>query len=86
MVNVTGHEYYVSGMGSTESRGSETIARGTASFTLRIYDRHAIAFKYVASTRDAHYPDLPDRHQTVGTVTLAYTFLGSTGFGAVEWR
>jgi hypothetical protein len=86
MVNVTGHEYYVSGMGSTESRGSETIARGTASFTLRIYDRHAIALKYVASTRDAHYPDLPDRHQTVGTVTLAYTFLGSTGFGAVEWR
>jgi hypothetical protein len=73
-------------MGSTESRGSETIARGTASFTLRIYDRHAIALKYVASTRDAHYPDLPDRHQTVGTVTLAYTFLGSTGFGAVEWR
>jgi len=86
MVNVTGHEYFVSGMGSTESRGSENIARGTASFTLRIYDRHAIAFKYVASTRDAHYPDLPDRHQSVGTATIAYTFLGSTGFGAVEWR
>jgi hypothetical protein len=86
MVNVTGHEYFVSGMGSTESRGSENIARGTASFTLRIYDRHAIAFKYVASTRDAHYPDLPDRHQSVGTATIAYTFLGSTGFGAVDWR
>jgi hypothetical protein len=86
MLNVTAHEYYVSGVGSTESRGSENIARGTASFTLRIYDRHAIAFKYVASTREAHYPDLPDRHQSVGTATIAYTFLGSTGFGAVDWR
>ncbi|TKS64575.1 MAG: hypothetical protein EWM73_00302 [Nitrospira sp.] len=86
MVNVTAQEYYVSGVGSTESRGSETIARGTASFTLRVYDHHAIALKYVASQRDAQYPDLPDRHQTVGTVTLAYTFIGSTGFGAVEWR
>ena len=86
MLNVTAHEYYVSGVGSTENRGSEHIARGTASFTVRVYDRHAIALKYVASQRDAHYPDLPDRHQTVGTVTIAYTFLGSTGFGAVEWR
>jgi Domain of unknown function (DUF3943) len=86
MVNVTGQEYYVSGVGSTESRGLETIARGTASFAVRVYDRHAIALKYVASQRDAQYHDLPDRHQSVGTVTLAYTFLGSTGFGAVEWR
>jgi len=86
MLNMTAQEYYVSGQGSTESRGSETIARGTASFTVRVYDRHAIALKYVASSRDAQYPDLPDRHQTIGTATIAYTFLGSTGFGAVEWR
>ncbi len=86
MLNVTAQEYYVSGLGSTEHRGSETIARGTASFTVRVYDRHAIALKYVASSRDAQYPDLPDTHQTIGTATIAYTFLGSTGFGAVEWR
>lgn len=86
MVNMTLHEYYVSGVGSTENRGSENIARGTASFTLRVYDQHAIALRYIASTRDAHYSDLPDRHQTVGTVTIGYTYLGSTDFGAVEWR
>jgi hypothetical protein len=86
MLNVTAHEYYVSGLGSTEHRGSENIARGTASFTVRVYDRHAIALKYVASQRDAHYPDLPNTYQSVGTFYLAYTFLGSTGFGAVEWR
>jgi hypothetical protein len=86
MLNVTAHEYYVSGLGSTEHRGWENIVRGTASFTVRVYDRHAIALKYVASQRDAHYPDLPNTYQSVGTFYLAYTFLGSTGFGAVEWR
>jgi len=86
MLNVTGQEYYVSGVGSTESRGSENIARGTASFTVRIYGPHAIGIKYVASQRDAHYPDIQDRHQTIGTISVAYTFLGDTGFGAVEWR
>ena len=35
MLNLTAHEYYVSGLGSTESRGSENVARGTASFTVR---------------------------------------------------
>ena len=86
MLKVTGREYYVSGLGSTEHRGSENIARGTASLTLRVYDRHAVALKYVASQRDAHYSDLPSASQSVGTFYLAYTFLGSTGFGAVEWR
>jgi hypothetical protein len=86
MLNVIGQEYYVSGRGSTEDRGSENIARGTASFTVRVYDRHAIALKYITSQRDAHYPDLSRTYQAVETFYLAYTFLGSTGFGAVEWR
>jgi hypothetical protein len=86
MLNVTGREYYVSGVGSTENRGSENIVRGTASFTVRIYGRHALSFNYVVSHREAHYPDLLDRNQTVGTVSIAYTFLNDTRFGAVEWR
>jgi len=86
MLNVTAHEYYVSNVGSAGPGGSENIARGTASFTVRVYDRHAIALRYVTSQRDAHYSDLPSTYQSVGTFYLAYTFLGSTGFGAVEWR
>ena len=86
MLNMTAHEYYVSGVGSTEKRGWENVVRGTASFTVRVYDRHALALKYVASQRDAHYSDLPRTYQSVGTIYVAYTFLGSTRFGAVEWR
>jgi hypothetical protein len=86
MLNVAAREYYVSGLGSTENRGSENIVRGEASFTLRVYDRHAIAVQYVASHRDAHYPDIANQHQTLGTIGIFYNFLGHTKFGAVEWR
>jgi TolB-like protein len=85
-LDVTGREFYVSGVGSTESRGSETIFRADASLTLRIYDRHAIALGYVTSSRNAHYPDLPDTHQSVGTVGVYYTLLGDTKFGLRDWR
>ena len=66
--------------------GNENVARGDCSFSLRIYGRHAIALKYVASHRDANYPDLPNSHQTVGAVSLFYTLLGDTGLGTVDWR
>ena len=84
--DVTGREYYVSGVASTESRGSENIIRGDASLTLRVYGRHALAVKYVTTHRDAHYPDLPDTRQTVGTVGVYYTLLGDTKFGLRDWR
>lgn len=86
MLNLTGQDHYVSGVGSNESRGSENIARGTASFTVRLFGPHGIGIKYVASLRDARYPDIADRYQTIGTISVAYTYLGDTGFGAVEWR
>jgi hypothetical protein len=84
--DLTGREFYVSEVASTENRGFEHIFRGDASFTLRVYGPHAVTIKYVASHRDAYYPDLADRHQTVGTFSVAYTFLSDIRFGAVEWR
>jgi hypothetical protein len=86
MVDLTGREYYVSGLGSTEHRGAENMARVDGSFTLRLFDRHGIAVRYVLSHRDAHYPDIVFRNQTVGTLSLMYVFLGHTKLGAVEWR
>ena len=86
MLDLTGREYYVTGTGSDNSSGSEHIFRGNASFTVRVYGRHALGVEYVESHRDAYYATLPDRHQTVGTVSVAYNFLGDINFGAVEWR
>jgi hypothetical protein len=86
MLDLTGREYYLNGVGSDSGNGSEHLFRGNASFTVRVYGRHAIGVQYVESHRDAFYADLPDRHQTVGTVSIAYNLLGDINFGAVEWR
>jgi hypothetical protein len=85
-LDLTGRDYFVSRVASTESRGSENILRGEASATVRIWGRHALTVKYVVSHREASYPDLGDRNQTLGTVWLFYTLLGSSRFGAVDWR
>ena len=86
MFDLTERAYYVTGVGGSEPGGREVINRVNTGFTFRIYGRHAIGLQYVASIRDAHYPDRADSHQTVGTVSLVYTLLGNTHFGAVEWR
>ena len=86
MFDMTGREYYVSGMGGGDPGGKEIIGRLNMGFTFRIYDRHALGIQYIGSSRDAHYPDQADSHQTAGTVSLVYTLLGNAGFGAVEWR
>jgi hypothetical protein len=87
MLDLTGREYYISGLGSTQSSGSERIFRGNASFTVSVYERHALGIQYVASRRDAFASSsLPGTHQTVGTWSIAYNFLGDSRFGAVEWR
>lgn len=86
MLDLTAREYYVTGVGIDQRHGHENILRGQTSFTVRIYGQHALGIQYVASDRDAYYADLPGRHQTMGTVSLVYNFLGDTKFGAVEWR
>jgi hypothetical protein len=86
MLDATARGYYISGMGSTETGGSETVGRLNMGLTVRIWGRHALGIQYLASGRDAHYPDQPNSHQTVGTFSLVYTLLSDTSFGAVEWR
>ena len=66
--------------------GNETIERLNMGLTFRVYGPHALGIQYIASLRDAHYPDRADSHQTAGTFSLVYTWLGDTKFGAVEWR
>ena len=85
-LEVTGREFYVSGVASTESRGSENIFRADAALTLRVYGRHALSIGYIATSRNAHYPDLPDTYQRVGTLSVFYTLLGDTQFGLQDWR
>ncbi len=83
MLDLTAREYYISGTGSDDHRGTETIFRGNGGITVRVYGRNALGIQYVASHRDSHYNALPSRHQTVGTISLTYTYLSDTHFGAI---
>ena len=67
-------------------KGEDNIQRLKVNLTIPIYGRHGLALQYVVSRRDAHYTDAADRHQTVGTFGLFYTFVSDSSFGAVEWR
>jgi hypothetical protein len=86
MLDLTGRAYYLSGVGGNDPGGNEAIERLNMGLTVRIYGRHALGIQYITSIRNAQYPDRADSHQTTGTVSLVYTFLGNPGFGAVEWR
>jgi hypothetical protein len=83
MLDMTGREYYISGLGATRTDGSERIFRGTASFAVNVYKRHALGMQYVMSRRDS---SITESHQRIGTWALVYNFLGDSRFGAVEWR
>jgi hypothetical protein len=89
--------YYVIGSGQFNSLssssnpvdstgGSEKIVRIKTGFNIRVYGRHGFGLQYVESIRDSQYGVQPSRHQRDGTVSLVYTFVGSSQFGAVEWR
>jgi len=86
MFDMTAREYYITGFGSTQQDGSERIFRGNASFTVSVYKRHGFGIQYIMSRRDASSDIVPKSHQTVGTWSIAYNFLGDSRFGAVEWR
>ena len=86
MLDFTGRAYHLTGMGGDDKERTESVDHLNMGFTVRVCDRHALGIQYVASIRDQRYPDRSDSHQTVGTISLVYTWLGDTRFGAVDWR
>lgn len=86
MLDVTGREYYVSDFAAPAPDGWENMVHGDASLTLRIWGRHGVGLHYSFAHRDARYPGVAFRNESVGTLSLVYVLLGQEGFGAVEWR
>ena len=84
-VSFAAREYYVSGRGSDDAQGSETIFRGIAGLTLRLFGGHAVGAQYASSRRTARYGKQPNVKLAEGTLTLSYSILGGNGLGAVKW-
>ena len=86
MIDMAGREYYVSGLGSDDVHGSETIFRGNLGVNVRLIGGHALGVRFVQSNRDARYGKQPNKKSSEGTLTLAYSFLGADKYSAVKWR
>jgi hypothetical protein len=86
MFDFTARDYYVSGTGSDDRTGSEQIFRGNVGLTFRLFEHQAVGIEYVESHRDSHYGLLHNKNQSEGTFSIVYNLLGSSRFGAVEWR
>src|ERR1043165_1801493 len=61
MLDLAAREYYVSGLGSADVRGSETIFRGNVGLNGRVLGGHAFGARFVSSSRDARYGKLPNK-------------------------
>ncbi len=84
MFEMNAREYYVSGLGSDDTHGSETIFRGDFGVTVRVYGRNAIGLQVSSSSRNASYGLQPGRKSSEQTLTLSYSILGGNGFTAVK--
>ena len=83
---MTGRGYYLGSLAAGGREDGETILRGKIALTVRVFGNHGIGIQYVESSRDARFADLPDTEQSIAAVSLFYTYIGDTKFGAVEWR
>lgn len=85
VLDMTGRYFYLGSLTDGSRENSETILRGKIALTVRVFGQHGLGIQYVASTRDALYSDLPDNYQSIGALSLFYTYIGDRSFGAVDW-
>jgi hypothetical protein len=85
MVDLAVNDYYVSGnTGSAGTAGGENIVRASVSLTVRVVGRHAVGVQFVEARRDSRSSSIPDPTQSVGALSVFYTFLGDEKFGVVR--
>ncbi|HTF89609.1 MAG TPA: DUF3943 domain-containing protein [Planctomycetota bacterium] len=85
MLDMSGQEYYVEGGASDNGTGSESIFRGMAALTVRVLGHHAIGLQFVNTTRDANFSQVNDSFQSVGALSVVYTYLNDEKLGVVKW-
>jgi hypothetical protein len=85
MLDLTVNDYLLSNsLESSGPSGRENIVRAQLSLIVRVSGRHAIGLQFVESSRHPSLSDLFDSQESVGALSLFYTFLGDTSFGVVR--
>ena len=86
MLDIQGREYYIGGLYSSDQTSKENILRGQVTLTVRVYGHHALGLPFVSSVRNSNFFDAGGGLEEVGAVSLFYTYVTDTDFGAVDWR
>ena len=86
MLDMQGRAYYIGGLYSSDTTSKETILRGQVALTLRVYGHHALGLQFVSTVRNSNFFDVEGGLEEVGAVSLFYTYVADTDFGAVDWR
>jgi hypothetical protein len=84
MLDMSGREYYIGGLGSHDDSRRENILRGQVQLTVRVHGHHALGLQFVSSVRNSSTFDVPGGFEELGAVSLFYTYVSDTRFGAVK--
>jgi hypothetical protein len=80
--DVSGREYFVTGVAGFDTPGTDTILRAEVSAAVKIHGRNAATVRYQTTRRTATFPGFGPQKQSIGTLSLAYTVLGPQRLGA----
>jgi hypothetical protein len=84
-IDATAREFFVSRVAGAGSGGHDHIARADITLTVRVYQEHGIALKYLWSRRDATF-STTELAQTRATLGLYYAYLARESLGNVHWH
>ena len=85
MLDISGREYHVDGGASDGGDGNASIFRGHAALAVRVFEHHALGLQFVNTQRDADYAQVDDTFQSVGALSLVYSYLSDKNLSAVRW-
>ena len=86
MLEAIGRDYFIRGTGVDSRYATQNTARIETTFSVRLFGPIAIGVRYAVAELESHYKTISTAHQMRGTIGFTISFLGDSGFGAVEWR
>ncbi|HSN14181.1 MAG TPA: DUF3943 domain-containing protein [Anaeromyxobacteraceae bacterium] len=82
VVRASARQYYVGGLVSPESKGSETVSYQTFGATLRVIGRHAIGLEITRARRWAAFPDRADTFNSYAQAIAYYAIVSDKTMGS----
>jgi len=82
VLRASARQYYVGGLVSPESKGSETVSYQTFGATLRVIGRHAIGLEVTRARRWAAFPDRPDTFNSFAQAIAYYAIVSDRTMGS----